>query len=62
MIAILAILTLTIYLIFFFPLEPRVKKEEEKSPKYAAQMKKLWQASARDAARKSFAGSKASGC
>ena len=43
MIAILAILTLTIYLIFFFPLEPRVKKEEEKSPKYAAQMKKLWQ-------------------
>ena len=43
MIAILAILTLTIYLVFFFPLEARVKKEEEKSPKYTAQMKKLWQ-------------------
>lgn len=43
MIAILAILVFTIYLTFFFPLETRVKKEEEKSPKYTAQMKKLWQ-------------------
>ena len=43
MIAIFAILIFTLYLIFFFPMEPRVKKEEEKSPKYTAQMKKLWQ-------------------
>lgn len=43
MIAILAILTFAIYLAFFFPLEARAKKEEEKSPKYTAQMKKLWQ-------------------
>ena len=43
MIAILAILVFALYLIFFFPLEPRKKREEVKSPKYAAQMKKLWQ-------------------
>ena len=43
MTAIFAILIFTVYLVFFFPVEPRVKKEEEKSPKYAAQMKKLWQ-------------------
>ena len=28
---------------FFMPMEPRVKPAEEKSPKYKAQMKKLWQ-------------------
>ena len=33
----------TVYLIFFFPMESRPRKEELKSPKYAAQMKKLWQ-------------------
>ena len=43
MIAIFAILVFSAYLAFFFPLEPRKKKEEEKSPKYKAQMKKLWQ-------------------
>lgn len=43
MIAILAIFVFTSYLVFFFPLEPRKKKEEVKSSKYAAQMKKLWQ-------------------
>ena len=32
-----------IYLTFFFPVETRPKKSEEKSPKYSAQMKKLWQ-------------------
>lgn len=41
--AIFLILIFVVYLVFFFPLEPRVKKEEEKSPKYKAQMKKLWQ-------------------
>lgn len=43
MIAILAVMALVIYLIFFFPLEPKQAKIEPKSPKYAAQMKKLWQ-------------------
>lgn len=43
MTAVFAILIFTLYLVFFFPLEPKVKKEEEKSPKYTAQMKKLWQ-------------------
>ncbi len=43
MTAVFAILVFTVYLAFFFPLEPRAKKVEEKSPKYTAQMKKLWQ-------------------
>lgn len=43
MIAIFAILVFTVYLAFFFPLEPKEKKVEEKSAKYTAQMKKLWQ-------------------
>ena len=43
MTAIFAILIFTVYLVFFFPMEPRKKKVEEKSPRYAAQMKKLWQ-------------------
>ena len=43
MIAVLIILVFVAYLAFFFPLEPKPKKEEEKSPKYTAQMKKLWQ-------------------
>lgn len=43
MVAIFAITAFTVYLAFFFPAEPRVKKVEEKSPKYSAQMKKLWQ-------------------
>ena len=43
MIGIFAILFFVIYLDFFFPEEPRKKKEEVKSPKYTAQMKKLWQ-------------------
>ncbi len=43
MIAAFVILLFTIYLAFFFPLEPKKKPVEEKSPKYTAQMKKLWQ-------------------
>ena len=38
-----AILIFVIYLAFFFPMEVPQKEEEEKSPKYVAQMKKLWQ-------------------
>ena len=43
MIAVLLILALAVYLSFFFPLESKPKKEVKKSPKYDAQMKKLWQ-------------------
>ena len=43
MVAVLSIIVLTAYLAFLFPMERRIKKEEEKSPKYTAQMKKLWQ-------------------
>lgn len=43
MIAIFAIMFFTLYLVFFFPMEEKPKKEEIKSPKYSAQMKKLWQ-------------------
>lgn len=43
MIAVTVILVFVLYLIFFFPLEPKKKVAEERSPKYAAQMKKLWQ-------------------
>lgn len=43
MIAVFAILIFAIYLAFFFPMEVKPKKEEIKSPKYTAQMKKLWQ-------------------
>ena len=43
MVAIFAILIFVVYLVFFFPVEAPVKKVEEKSPKYTAQMKKLWQ-------------------
>ena len=42
MIAVFAIIVFTLYLIFFFPLEKKVKEEEPKSAKYTAQMKKLW--------------------
>lgn len=43
MVVVFVILCFVVYLAFFFPVEPRVKKEEEKSPRYVAQMKKLWQ-------------------
>lgn len=43
MIAVFAMAILAMYLCFLFPMEPKVKKSEEKSPKYNAQMKKLWQ-------------------
>ena len=43
MIAVFAILVFVFYLVFFFPDEPHKKEEEPKSPKYTAQMKKLWQ-------------------
>ncbi len=41
--AIIAILIFSIFLIFVYPIEFRKKEEEPKSPKYNAQMKKLWQ-------------------
>lgn len=44
MVAIFAIMFFTVYLAFFFPMESKEKRKEEmKSPKYSAQMKKLWQ-------------------
>ncbi len=43
MIAVFVILIFVMYLTFFFPMEVKEKKVEEKSPKYTAQMKKLWQ-------------------
>ncbi|MBQ2672712.1 tetratricopeptide repeat protein [Candidatus Saccharibacteria bacterium] len=43
MIAILLIFIFVVYLVFLFPMEPKKVVEEEKSPKYKAQMKKLWQ-------------------
>ena len=43
MVAIFAIMFFVTYLIFFFPMETKPKKREEKSVKYAAQMKRLWQ-------------------
>ena len=43
MIAVFAILVFVAYLCFFFPMEAKIEKTEEKSPKYTAQMKKLWQ-------------------
>ena len=43
MLAVFAIMFFTVYLTFLFPIEKREKKTEEKSVKYAAQMKRLWQ-------------------
>ena len=43
MIAIFMIFGFCAYLAFFFPETKKVKKAEVKSPKYSAQMKKLWQ-------------------
>lgn len=43
MVAILAIFLFAVYLAFFFPVETKQKRVEVKSPKYSAQMKKLWQ-------------------
>lgn len=43
MIAVFVIMIFAVYLAFFFPLETKKQKTEEKSPKYTAQMKKLWQ-------------------
>lgn len=60
MIAIFIILLFVLYLTFFFPMEPREKKVEEKSPRYTAQMKKLWQvAQTSMRERKSFKAEKA---
>ena len=42
MIAIFVIILLAVYLAFIFPVETKVEVKEEKSPKYTAQMKKLW--------------------
>ena len=46
MIAVLLVLVFAVFLAFFFPLEPKPKKQEERSPRYNAQMKKLWSAAA----------------
>ena len=43
MLAVILILIFVGYLCFFFPMESKQKQVEEKSPKYSAQMKKLWQ-------------------
>ncbi len=43
MLAMFAILVFVVFLAFFFPLEKKEKPEPERSPKYTAQMKKLWQ-------------------
>jgi len=43
MVAILILLVFAAFMAFFMPIEPKVKPADEKSPKYKAQMKKLWQ-------------------
>lgn len=43
MLAVFVILVFVIYLAFFYPVEAKEKEPEPKSPKYTAQMKKLWQ-------------------
>ena len=43
MVAMFAIMVFSVFVAFLLPLEPREKPVEEKSPKYKAQMKKLWQ-------------------
>lgn len=43
MTAVLLIIAFAVFLIFFFPISIKRKKEEEKSQKYNVQMKKLWQ-------------------
>lgn len=43
MLGVFTIVLFAAYLCFFFPMEHRKKEVEEKSPKYTAQMKKLWQ-------------------
>ena len=42
MAAIFAIIIFIVFLTFFFPLKHKTTEEEKKSPKYNAQMKKLW--------------------
>ena len=43
MIAVVIMIAFAGFVAFLMPLEPREKPVEEKSPKYKAQMKKLWQ-------------------
>ncbi len=43
MIAIFVILVFTVFMAFFYPVDTVEKQPEPKSPKYTAQMKKLWQ-------------------
>ncbi len=43
MLSVFLILILAVYLAFFFPIAEKPVKKEEKSSKYNAQMKKLWQ-------------------
>ena len=43
MIAVVIMMAFAVFMAFFMPLAPKEKPVEEKSPKYKAQMKKLWQ-------------------
>lgn len=43
MIAVVIMMAFACFVAFFMPLAPKEKPVEEKSPKYKAQMKKLWQ-------------------
>ena len=43
MVAVLIMLVFSVFVVFFLRLEPKEEPKEEKSPKYKAQMKKLWQ-------------------
>lgn len=43
MVAILLMLAFSLFIVFFMRLTPKEKPMEEKSPKYKAQMRKLWQ-------------------
>ncbi|MBQ3413520.1 tetratricopeptide repeat protein [Candidatus Saccharibacteria bacterium] len=43
MVSVLIIMLFCVGMILLFPLQPKPQKVEERSPKYKAQMKKLWQ-------------------
>ena len=43
MIAVALMMAFAVFVAFFMPIEAKEKPVEEKSPKYKAQMKKLWQ-------------------
>ena len=43
MIAVFVIMAFAVFLVFFYPVDAKPEVKEQRSPKYAAQMKKLWQ-------------------